>query len=215
MRVTGVFLVCALFAWATAACGPGDGATGSAELGRARAAVTRLIDPSVDFAHRTGTAWRSPFHPAEHDCARLFDLAEGRPDEGEPAMAESSSYEGDHLGETAGVVLAVYPDGDAAAALRHVGRLIRACPVATMDTAGRSDRLVASDLPLRPLGDGTRSRRFHGRVGGYPYEMHLVVVRTGDLLISLVHTGVAHLDPERTEHLAESLTAAVKEPPGP
>ncbi|MFC6083152.1 hypothetical protein [Sphaerisporangium aureirubrum] len=214
MRVTGVFLVCALFAWATAACGPGDGAAGPEELGRARAAVTRLIDPNVDFAHRADTAWHSPFQPAERDCARLFDLAEGRPDEEEPALAESASFEGDHLGETAGVVLAVYPDGDAGQALRHIRDLIRSCPSATMDSAGRGDRLVASGLSLRPLGDGMEARRFRGRVGGYPYEMHLVVVRTGDLLISLVHTGVAHLDPAQTERLAESITAAVQEPAG-
>ncbi|MEO3810502.1 hypothetical protein ABGB17_16000 [Sphaerisporangium sp. B11E5] len=213
MRVTGVFLACALFAWATAACGPGDGAAGPEELSRARAALSELVDQGVDFAHRSA-AWRSPFRPAEQDCLRLFDLAEGRPDDEQPAFAESVTFEGDHLGETAGVVLAVYPDGDAGDALRHIGDLMRSCPSATMDSAGRGDRLVASDLSLRPLGDDMESRGYRGRVGGYPYEMHLVVVRTGDLLVSLVHTGVARLDPEQTAQLAESVVAAVQEPPG-
>ncbi|GAA1512356.1 hypothetical protein GCM10009677_51700 [Sphaerisporangium rubeum] len=214
MRVTGVFLACALFAWATAACGPGDGAAGPEELRRARAALTGLVDPAVDFAHRS-PAWHSPFRPAEEDCAHLFRLAEGRiGDDEEPAITESATFEGDHLGESAGVVLFAYPDGDADAELRHIGRLMRSCPSATVDSAGRGDRLVASELAVRPLGDGSQARRYRGRVGGYPYEMHIVVVRSGDLLVSLVHTGVARLDPEQTGRLAESVVSAVHEPSG-
>ncbi|MEU9887552.1 hypothetical protein [Sphaerisporangium sp. NPDC051011] len=207
MRVTGAVLLtcCALLAGATAACG---GQRSREELSRARKALAQVDDPSVDFTDRAGTGWQPPFRPADERCGKLFDLAEGKQG---PGVAEAASFRGDRLGETAGVVLAAYAPGDARQALRTAADLMRDCPVATVKAAGAGDRLVGSPLPVRTIGDGVEARRYKGRVGGYPYEMHLVVVRTGGILISLVHTGMAKLDPQRTEDLATLLAAKVRE----
>ncbi|MDH2425061.1 hypothetical protein [Sphaerisporangium sp. TRM90804] len=213
MRVTGACVACALLACGAVACGGGPaGQRGPAELARARAALTRLNDPTLDFADHTGAPWRPPFRPADAECGRLFDFAEDGTGPGATAAAaEATSFQGDELGETAGVALAAYDPSGARRALRDVGRLMRHCSVARLRTAGGADRLVGSDLPVRSIADGVEARRFKGRVGGFPYEMHLVVVRSGDLLISLVHTGVAKLDPERTRRLATVVAARVQE----
>ncbi|WP_248961055.1 hypothetical protein [Sphaerisporangium perillae] len=212
MRITGAALGCALLAAAAVACGAGSGgSSGEAVLSRATRALEEVEDPSVDFADRAGTAWRSPFRPASQECGRLFDLAEGKTGDLASGRAEATAFRGDQLGESAGVVLAVYPPSQAGQALRGVADLMRGCSVAAMGTAGGGDRLVGSSLPVGPIGDGVEARRFKGRVGGYPYEMHLVVVRSGNVLISLVHTGLAKLDPERTEDLATILATKVRE----
>jgi hypothetical protein len=215
MRITGVVLACTLLAGTAAACGMGggifSGAAGKKELSRAAHALAEVQDPSVDFAERSDAAWEPPFHPANQECGKLFDLAEGKAADPAPAAAQSTTFQGNRLGETAGVVLAAYSPAAARRALRDVAGLMRQCSVAAVKTAGGGDRLVASELPVRPIGDGVEARRFKGRVGGYPYEMHLVVVRSGGMLISLVHTGLARLDPERTEQLATVLATKVRE----
>ncbi|GII60367.1 hypothetical protein Skr01_04520 [Sphaerisporangium krabiense] len=211
MRGTGVLLACALIVGATAACGAGGlfgGYRAREELSRARQALNAVDDPSSGFTDRAATAWQRPFRPASEQCGKLFDLAEGRHEDGRGA-AEAVTFRGDLLGETAGVVLSSYAPGGARDALRDVGGLMRDCRVASVRTAGAGDRLVGSPLPLRALGDGVEARRYKGRVGGYPYEMHLVVVRSGGVLISLVHTGLAKLDPARTERLAAALATKV------
>ncbi|MCW2878813.1 MAG: hypothetical protein JWQ95_2913 [Sphaerisporangium sp.] len=215
MRIIGVVLACALLAGATAACGLGGAVFGrpggEEELSRASKALAEVTDPSVDFAERADTAWQPPFHPSDQQCGRLFDLAEGKKQDLASAPAQATSFRGNRLGETAGVVIAAYPAAGARQALRDVAELMRKCSVATVKTAGGGDRLVGSALAVRDIGDGVEARRFKGRVGGYPYEMHLVVVRSGDLLISLVHTGLARLDPERTEELATVVATKVRE----
>ncbi|WP_424535170.1 hypothetical protein ACOZ38_34145 [Sphaerisporangium viridialbum] len=215
MRITGVVLAFALVTGVTAACGLGEGvfggSAGKQELSRARKALAEVEDPSVDFADRAEAAWQPPFVPAKQECGRLFELAEGKAPDLASAKAESTSFRGNRLGETAGVVLAAYAPAEARQAMRTVADLMRDCPVAAVKTAGGGDRLVGSALPVGDIGDGVEARRFKGRVGGYPYEMHLVVVRSGNMLISLVHTGLAKLDPGRTERLATVLATKVRE----
>lgn len=214
MRVTGVVLACSLLLGAVAACGLSERGSGAAvrkeELSRARQALAGVDDPSVDFTESAGGAWQPPFHPKSARCGKLFDFADGRlPDTA--STAEAASFQGSRLGESAGVVLAAYDPGAARRVLRDVAALMRDCPVASAKSAGGGDRLVGSELPLTGIGDGIEARRYKGRVGGYPYEMHLVVVRSGDMLISLVHTGMARLDPGRTGRMATVLAAKVRE----
>ncbi|MEU8266452.1 hypothetical protein AB0B89_04730 [Sphaerisporangium sp. NPDC049002] len=216
MRITGVVLAFALLTGMTASCGLGEGvfggSAGKQELSRARKALAEVEDPSVDFTERAEAAWQPPFVPAKRECGRLFELAEGKAsDLASATTAESTSFRGNRLGETAGVVLAAYAPSGARQALRTVADLMRDCPVAAVKSAGGGDRLVGSPLPVGDIGDGVEARRFKGRVGGYPYEMHLVVVRSGDMVISLVHTGLAKLDPGRTQRLATVLAAKVHE----
>ncbi|MFC4584715.1 hypothetical protein [Sphaerisporangium corydalis] len=211
MRVTGAVLACALVAATAGACGHGlfGAPGGNEELRRASKALADMDDPSVDFTDRAEAAWQSPFHPANRQCGRLFDLAEGKAGDLASATHEATSFRGGRLGESTGVVLAAYAPSGAREALRSVAGLMRDCAVASVRTAGGGDRLVGSELPVGAIGDGVEARRFRGRVGGYPYEMHLVVVRSGDMLISLVHTGLARLDPERTAKLAAVVAARV------
>jgi hypothetical protein len=213
MRITGVVLACALVSGAAVACGgggsgrPGD----NANLSRASRALSEVEDPSVDFTDRAEAAWHPPFRPLNHQCGKLFDLAEGKAGDLATTSAEATSFRGGRLGESTGVVLAAYAPSEAREALRNIAGLMRDCRVATVKTAGGGDRLVGSELPVGDIGDEVESRRFKGRVGGYPYEMHLVVVRSGDVLISLVHTGLAKLDPGRTARLAALLAGKVRD----
>ncbi|GAA3812278.1 hypothetical protein GCM10022226_36170 [Sphaerisporangium flaviroseum] len=213
MRITWVVLSCVLLAGATG-CGLGGHAFGEPDgkegLARASRALAEVDDPSVDFSEQAEAAWQPPFRPANEQCGRLFDLAEGKAAPAS-APAKAASFRGSRLGETAGVVLSAYGRAEARQALSDVAGLMRECSVASAKTAGGGDRLVGSALPVGRIGDGVEARRFKGRAGGYPYDMHLVVVRSGDMLISLVHTGLARLDPERTERLATVLTAKVRE----
>ncbi|GII78359.1 hypothetical protein Sru01_33410 [Sphaerisporangium rufum] len=213
MRITGAVVACALLATACGAGGePGD-EPAPPGLSLARRALTGIEDPSVDFSEPVGGAWRPPFEPANERCATLFDLAEGKPWRSPAEVAEIATYHGYHLGETAGVVVTAYPAGEARRALREAAGLMRGCPVAAVKAAvkkaGGGDRLVASPLTVK-AGDGAEARRFRGRVGGYPYEMHLVVMRSGDMLVSLVHTGLARLDAGRTQKLAAAVAARVR-----
>ncbi|WP_214411980.1 hypothetical protein [Sphaerisporangium fuscum] len=214
MRISGGVLTCALVA-VTAGCGTGaglfGGAGGRVNLARAREALAKIDDPSAGLAEHSDDPWEPPFRPASPDCARLFDLAgTGRAEAGGTATV-AASYRGGRLGETAAVVLAAYPGGDARHAVRTAAGLMRHCSVASGKAPGGGDRLVASELPMKALGEEVEARRFKGRVGGYPYEMHVVVMRSGDTLIALVHTCLARLAPERTQQLADVLAAKVRE----
>jgi hypothetical protein len=212
MRIIGVAVVCCLLA-ATAACG-GDRtsyekARASAQAMRLKAMLGHMEDLPQGFSDRVRVGWRPPFRPRDRNCRRLFDLAGGRPPRLGLSATTSVTYQGAHVGEMAGVGLAVYDGGKADDHLDEFEGDMERCVTAADAGAGAADRLSVSDLPLDDVGDGVEARRLTGRVGGYPYEMHLVVATSGPALITVVHTGLRTPDVQRTEELARLLARKV------
>ncbi|MFC7720147.1 hypothetical protein [Nonomuraea recticatena] len=54
------------------------------------------------------------------------------------------------------------------------------------------------------------SRQLRGRLNGYPYALDLVLVRQGDRLLSLVHTGLGTVDVRRTVELARAFAGMAR-----
>ncbi|GAA3132063.1 hypothetical protein GCM10010466_23380 [Planomonospora alba] len=125
------------------------------------------------------------------------------------AVREAVTYSGYGLGELAGVGLEAHPGEGARRRFTALAAALDRCPVVTGPATGaaadRDTLLRVSPLALDRVGDDLRARRLHGRLNGYPYEMHLVFARSGRILMSLVHAGVAEVDAGRTRRLADFL----------
>ncbi|MEU6430460.1 hypothetical protein ABZ860_31590 [Microbispora sp. NPDC046973] len=163
--------------------------------------------PDGFFSHARAP-WRPPFRPRARACRLLFDAAAGRlPREGLSGTA-AATYQGAHAGELAGVGVAVYDGGEAAGHLAALRDAVSRC--ATADGGTPYDRLAAARTPLPGIGGpDAAGRALSGRVGGYPYRMHVVVARSGHTLIALVHAGLTPPDPARTAELARLLVREV------
>ncbi|MGI5491609.1 hypothetical protein [Microtetraspora malaysiensis] len=213
MRIIGgaVCAAAACLVAALAGCsGGGREAAQPAPLdaGRLKVLLGGIDNLPQGFSDRQHERWRPPFRANSGACRALFDAAAGRPPTRDLVAGTATTYEGQHVGETAAVGLAVYGD-NAAGGVHTLERAMRSCRVAAAGGAGKGDRLRASRLSIKDVGDGVEARRFKGRVGGYPYEMHLVVARQGDALITLVHGGVASPDVKGTAALARVLAGRV------
>ncbi|WP_169944264.1 hypothetical protein [Microbispora sp. H11081] len=200
---------------ATGGCGAGEvtyaavrpqGKTGEASA--ARAALGRLDGLPDGFFSHARAPWRPPFRPRSRACRVLFDAAAGRlPSEGLGGRA-AATYQGAHTGELAGVGVGVYDGGEAAEHLAALREALAGC--ATADAGTPYDRLAATRTPLPGIGGAdAAARALTGRVGGYPYRMHLVVARSGRTLITLVHAGLTPPDPARTAELTRLLVREV------
>ncbi|MFF4773590.1 hypothetical protein [Microtetraspora fusca] len=197
---------------ALAGCDDGGGdATQQAavDAGRLKVLLGGIEDMPQGFSDHQREQWKPPFRAKSGDCRVLFDAAAGRPPTRDLVAGTATTYEGKHVGETAAVGLAVYGDNAAGGVLGRLERAMRSCRVAAAGGPGKGDRLRASRLPIKDVGDDVEARRLRGRVGGYPYEMHLVVARQGDALITLVHGGVASADVKGTAALARVLVGRV------
>ncbi|WP_433217822.1 hypothetical protein [Microtetraspora malaysiensis] len=207
--------VCAVAACLVAAltgCGGGGGEAAqhaALDAGRLKVLLGGIDDLPQGFSDHQRERWRPPFRAKSDACRALFDAAAGRPPTRDLVAGTATTYEGQHVGETAAVGLAVYGDNAAGGVLDRLERAMRSCRVAAAGGAGKGDRLRASRLRIKGVGDGVEARRFKGRVGGYPYEMHLVVARQGGALITLVHGGVASPDVKGTAALARVLAGRV------
>lgn len=212
MRIIGMAVACCLLA-AVSACGSDrttyEQARGTAQAMRLRAMLGHMEDMPQGFSERMHDGWRPPFRPRSKDCERLFDVAAGRPPRLGLSATTSVTYQGTHVGEMAGVGLAVYGDGEADDYLDELHGSMERCVTADGTGAGAGDHLSVSDLPLDDVGDDVEARRLRGRVGGYPYEMHLVVARSGPALITVVHAGLRRPDVNGTEELARLLARKV------
>uniref|UniRef100_UPI0013B3F6A4 hypothetical protein n=1 Tax=Nonomuraea lactucae TaxID=2249762 RepID=UPI0013B3F6A4 len=169
----------------------------TARLHRALNDRPRLPD---GFSPRPGQAWRAPFTPANRDCLAVLEPAGGRAPAQSLTAQAAVSYQGDELGEQVAVGLAQYANSEAEEHLDDLARAMSQCR-AMRSTGGTRLRLRPLGLSLEDVGDRAVGAELRGRLKGYPYAMDVVLVRTGDTLVSLVHTGLAQVDPERTRRL--------------
>ncbi|MCT9932980.1 hypothetical protein N5079_22485 [Planotetraspora sp. A-T 1434] len=174
-----------------------------------RAVLQSLVDLPEGFSDRARSGWRPPFRPRVRACRTLFDAAAGKPPRDGLLGTTSATYEGEHVGELAGVGLATYAGDGAAAHLGELREAMSRCVTADGGAPGAGSRLSASRLPLGYVGQDAEGRRLTGRVAGYPYEMHLVVLSAGHTLIALVHAGLNPPDASRTAELTRVLARKV------
>lgn len=193
-------IVCGLLAGALAGCGGAEGLdTGAlAQMREILSKEPRLPD---GFSPRSEQAWQAPFSPADHNCRAVLDAAGGRaPTQGLTAQA-AASYEGDELGEQVGVGLARY-DG---AAGTHMAELSQALKDCREVRAEGGTHLTTTLVPLSDVGDEAVAGELRGRLNGYPYALDVVLARSGDMLVSLVHTSMAEVEPQRTRQLLDAV----------
>ncbi|WP_147943521.1 hypothetical protein [Microbispora sp. CSR-4] len=199
---------------ATGACGGTDGVTHAparvphrAGVGRPPMVLGRMDGLPEGFFSHARAPWRPPFRPRARACRLLFDAAAGRPPREGLSGATAATYQGAHAGELAGVGVAVYDGGEAAGHLAALRDALSRC--ATADDGTPYDRLTGR-TPLPGIGGpDAAGRALTGKVGGYPYRMHVVVARSGHTLIALVHAGLAAPDPVRTAELTRLLVREV------
>ncbi|MDA0646631.1 MULTISPECIES: hypothetical protein [Nonomuraea] len=153
------------------------------------------------FSPRSEQAWRAPFTPADRNCRAVLDAAGGRaPERGLTAQA-AASYQGDELGEQVGVGLARY----AGAADEHMAALAGSLRACREVRAKGGTHLTATLVPVADVGDEAVSGELRGRLNGYPYALDVVLARSGDMLVSLVHTSMAEVEPQRTRQLLDAV----------
>ncbi|WP_271218018.1 hypothetical protein [Streptosporangium carneum] len=217
IRIVITAAVCGFLAGGPAACGgsadgggPVDGGRTAkgpdAELARLRGLLKAEASTLPDgFSARPRDGWSPPFRAADQDCRLLLDAAGGGPARRDGETRVAVTYPGDRLGELAGVSLASYAGEGAELRFAELTEALGRCRVAAVSRATKGTSFKVSDLRLEAVGTAVQARRLHGRLNGYPYEMHLVFALTGHTLVSLVHAGVADVDAERTGQLARSL----------
>ncbi|MEV0585955.1 hypothetical protein [Nonomuraea sp. NPDC050310] len=171
------------------------------ELRRLREILNRSPALPDGFSARARPAWSPPFAVPSRPCRAVLQAAAGHaPPRGIRAQA-AVSYEGDLLGETVAVGMASYTGEEADWHLRDLGKSLNEC---TSLTARGGTTLTLRRLDVESVGDDVVGGQAKGRLNGYPYAMNVLLVRTGDTVISLVHTGLAAVDGRRTQQLARS-----------
>ncbi|MED7926395.1 hypothetical protein SMD20_19225 [Nonomuraea sp. LP-02] len=191
---------------ALAGCGGGGGESfiDPRAMAQLREALSKEPSLPEGFTARPDQAWRMPFGPAERSCRALLEPAAGNAP-GQALTAQAAvSYQGDGLGEQAGVGLARYAGGEAGAHLDELDRARRECQ--EVRTSSGTD-LWLSELPPEAAGDDAVGARLQGRLHGYPYALDVVFSRVGDTLVSVVHTGMNDVDPARTRQVVEAAMA--------
>lgn len=187
--------------------GPAGCGAPPAEVRADPRATARLHDVLHDrprlpdgFSPRPGKAWRIPFKPRDPDCLAVLQPAGGRAPATALTAQAAASYQGDELGEHVAVGLARYAGSQAE---EHLDDLADALEQCRKVRAPGGTRLTTGPLPLSLEGKGDQAvgAVLSGRLNGYPYTMDLVLVRSGDTLVSLVHAGLAPVDPQRTGRL--------------
>ncbi|MBG0828940.1 hypothetical protein HS041_14290 [Planomonospora sp. ID67723] len=206
IRAAILAAACAVLGGTSAGCGSGAviyaEAEARTELERLSGLLRETAGLPEGFSARPRDGWKPPFRPADRDCRRVLNEVGGASQRRARSVRASATYHGDGLGELAGVSLTTYPGQGAEARFDDLAEALEGCPAVTDPERGADTSLAASGLDLAEIGDGTEARRLRGRLNGYPYEMNVVFVRSGQTLISLVHAAVADADAGRTERLA-------------
>lgn len=201
-------LACGLLCGALLLTACGGGAPLSAAQARQEAQRLRsFLDggPALPdgFSAKARPAWTPPFARLSRPCRAVLRAAAGHaPSAGVLAQA-AVTYEGDQLGESVAVGLASYADGEAGTRLRELGESLAGC---TRLASGAGSELRVRRLTglTAEMGDDAVGGQARGRLNGYPYAMNVLLIRSGDTLVSLVHTGLATVDGRRTRRLARS-----------
>ncbi|MFI6537161.1 hypothetical protein ACIBHY_32250 [Nonomuraea sp. NPDC050547] len=201
----GVWIIVgALLMAGLTACG---GGTVDAQLDmRAQERLKEILnkDPKLPdgFSPRPQEAWRVPFAARDRNCRAVLDPVAGKAPRRALTAQAAASYPGNALGETAGVALARYAGAEAEWHIDDLGKALRGCHAVS---AGAGTDLRLRTLPVGGVGDEAVAAELAGRLNGYPYALNVLLVREGDTLVSLVHTGLKRVDPKRTEQLARSV----------
>ncbi|MGI5270041.1 hypothetical protein ACQEUU_12885 [Nonomuraea sp. CA-218870] len=193
-------IACGLLAGALAGCGGAEGldTEALAQMKEILSKEPRLPD---GFSPRSEQPWRAPFTPADRNCRAVLDAAAGRaPERGLTAQA-AASYQGDELGEQVGVGLARY-DGAAGEHMSALAAALRACREVR---AGGGTHLRTALVPVADVADEAVAGELRGRLNGYPYALDVVLARSGDMLVSMVHTSMAEVEPQRTRQLLDAV----------
>ncbi|TMR10836.1 hypothetical protein ETD86_37880 [Nonomuraea turkmeniaca] len=206
MRRRQVVIACALLACTLAGCGGGGAESfidpkAVAQLREALSKEPRLPD---GFTARPDQAWRMPFGPTDRNCRALFEPVGGRAPRHALTAQAAVSYQGDGLGEQAGVGLAKYAGEEAEEHLDALARARESCR-AVRTSSGTDLRL--SELQVEDAGDEAVGARLQGRLHGYPYALDVVVSRVGDTIVSVVHTGMNDVDSARTRKVVAAALA--------
>ncbi|MEV0201298.1 hypothetical protein [Nonomuraea sp. NPDC050691] len=208
LRIIGLTTAAVLLTGGLAACGARRGGehtstyTGSRSSTRASVRLHALLERPVTlpdgFSRRPGQAWRVPFRVADRDCRAALGPAGGRAPQQALTGQAAVSYQGDELGEQVAVGLARYSGSEAEDHLDALADSLAQCQ--TVRAPGGT-RLRLRSLPVEASGDEAVSARLRGKLRGYPYTMDVVLARSGDTLVSIVHTGMARVEQESTERL--------------
>ncbi|GII89971.1 hypothetical protein Ssi02_02020 [Sinosporangium siamense] len=166
------------------------------------------------FSSRPRDGWTTPFRPRDPHCRAVLDTAGGRPPKESLLAHAEATFPGRGLGEVVGVALAGYSSGGANRTLEELGSALTRCSSATNrefvgKNAGNGTKLKMRHLPMERVGESAVAAKVTGRLHGYPYRLHVVFVRIGETMISLAHTGVANLDPARTQQIARAVAERV------
>ncbi len=176
---------------------------------RLRAVLTG-IDLPAGLIGRPRDAWVAPFQAKDADCRRLLDTAAGAwPGTGVLATA-AATYQGERLGETVALRLTELTGSDADRLFDRLRAAIAGCTSVRSSRAGGQDRLRAAPLPLDlghrfGFGPDVAAAGMGGRMGGFPYEMHLVFARSGGIVLALVHGGIVAPDIRATADLTRAV----------
>ncbi|GGO66280.1 hypothetical protein [Nonomuraea cavernae] len=204
LRITGLVVACGLVSGLLIGClvGCGSEATEGHADPRALAALRGALGTPArlpdGFAPRPQDAWRAPFTAANRNCRVLLAPVGGRAPERALTAQAAVSYQGDELGEQVGVGLARYVGSEAEG---HIDDLATALSECRKVRSRGGTRLRLRELPLQDVGDEAIGAELRGKLNGYPYALDVVLARSGDTLVSLVHTGMAGVDRERTRQL--------------
>ncbi|GAA0400893.1 hypothetical protein Acor_39140 [Acrocarpospora corrugata] len=177
------------------------------ETARLQALLGTRPEMPAGFSDRARDHWQPPFTPSSGTCRKVFAFFSGRPPKEELSAASAVTYQGDGVGSMAVVSLAVYRGNESARQLDVLRGALDRCPTADDTTPGAGNRLTSATLAVNE--DGWVTRRLKGRVGGYPYEMHVVLARQGRTLVGLMNAGVRAPDVKRTEELGRLFVAKV------
>lgn len=206
LRIIGLAVACGLAGASLTGCGGGSGGFADAEASQEMTRLRQILfkEPALPegFSARPREAWQPPFKSADRDCRTIFGVAGGHAPGRALVAQAAASYQGDVLGEVAAVGLASYAGSEAEWHLDDLGKTLEGC---TGVEAAKGTEFTESELPVGELGDEAFGGQFRGRLNGYPYALNLVLVRQGDTLISLVHTGLSKVDAKRTQNLARAV----------
>ncbi|MBA2889079.1 hypothetical protein [Nonomuraea soli] len=199
-------LACAALLLAGCTSGGGQYTDGEVhqELVRLRQMLNRSPALPDGFSDKAQPAWKPPFAAGSRACRAILQATSGHAPPRAIMAQAAVTYEGDLLGELAAVGLASYTGGEADWHMRDLGKALDGCASLA---SGSGTSLPMRDLPLPVLGDGVDgavARQARGRLNGYPYALNLMLVRSGDTIISIVHTGLSKVDSKRTQQLARS-----------
>ncbi|RVX38199.1 hypothetical protein EDD27_0492 [Nonomuraea polychroma] len=203
-------IACALLACTLAGCG-GEGAESFIDpsaMAQLREAVSKKPPMPDGFTARPEQAWRMPFGPADQNCRALLEPAGGHAPTHALTAQAAVSFQGDRLGEQAGVGLAKYAGEEAEEHLDALARARAACREVRTST-GTDLRL--HELPVEDVGDEAVAARLQGRLHGYPYALDVVLSRVGDTIVSVVHTGMNDVDSTRTRKVVAAALAMAGE----